>query len=265
MASLSISEAWNESAAFVRREAQLVLPIAFLLIALPGALMQASMPVPVPGQLPEPGWWLALLPVAITLALIGNIAISLLALRAGTSVGESLQRGARRFIYLLAAGLLVGLGLVVVALPLILLAGLGAAATGNPAFGALLALAVLLPVMMLLWIRLFLMTPVAAVEEIGPIAIVRRSWSLTKGHWPKLLGFLLLLVVVVLIVSMAVAAIGGILIVLVAGPPHPGSLAAWLILILSALVQSLLSTIFAVMIARIYAQLSGGDPASVFT
>ena len=40
MANLSITTAWNETVAFIAREARLVLPIAFLLLALPGAAMQ---------------------------------------------------------------------------------------------------------------------------------------------------------------------------------------------------------------------------------
>jgi hypothetical protein len=263
MARLSISEAWSETAAFVKREGRLIYPIGFLLIALPGALLRTSVPVMVPGQLPEPGLWLALLPVAIILTLIGNIAISRLALRPGTSVAESLQHGARRFVTLFLAALLTGLALMVIALPLVFLLAAVAAAAGNPAIAASGAI-LFLPVFAFIWTRLILMTPIAAAEEGGPVAVIRRSWALTAGKFWTLLGFLALLVLVALVVSLAVGVIFGSIIVLAAGQPLPGSLSAWLILIVSALVQAVLSSVFAVVIARVYAQLAPPDRAGVF-
>jgi len=263
MVRLSISEAWSETAAFVKREGQLIYPIGFLLIALPGALLRTSVPVMVPGQVPEPGLWLALLPIAIILTLIGNIAISRLALRPGTSVAESLQHGARRFVTLFLAALLTGLALMVIALPLVFLLAAVAAVAGNPAIAAAGAI-LFLPVFAFIWTRLILMTPIAAAEEGGPVAVIRRSWALTAGKFWTLLAFLALLVLVALVVSMAVGLIFGSIIILAAGQPLPGSLSAWLILTVSALVQALLSSVFAVVIARVYAQLAPPDRAGVF-
>ena len=61
MTGLSITAAWNETAAFMGREGKLVLPVGFMLIALPGAIVQAATPAAQPNALPEPG----------TLALLG--------------------------------------------------------------------------------------------------------------------------------------------------------------------------------------------------
>ena len=44
MPSLSITRAWNETVEFVRQEARLLLPVAFMLVALPVALMEAIAP-----------------------------------------------------------------------------------------------------------------------------------------------------------------------------------------------------------------------------
>lgn len=259
---LSITTAWNETAVFVAREAQLVLPIGFLLMALPGALLQIIMPVPTPGQLPEAGPWLAAVPAAILISLVGTLAVTLLALRPGTSVGEALQHGARRLLPVALALLLVSLGAAIATLPVFLLFGLLAMAAGTPAVGAF-ALIVIFPLMLVLWARLSMVAPVAAMEPVGPIAILQRSWALTRGHFGKLLGFLALMVLVMLVISIAVSAIGGILIFLIAGPPAPGSLAFYLMLIVSALVQTVLSTVFAVLVARVYAQLAGDGQARV--
>lgn len=260
---LSITTAWNETAAFVAREAQLVLPIGFLLMALPGALLQLVMPVPAPGQLPQAGLWMAAVPVAILVSLVGTLAVTLLALRPGTSVGEALQHGLRRLLPVFLALLLVSFGAAIATLPILLLFGLVAMAAGTPAIAAL-AFFALLPLALILWARLSLVTPVAAAEPIGPIAILQRSWALTRGHFWTLLGFLALMVLVMLVISIAVSAIGGILIFLVAGPPEPASLAFYLMLIVSALVQAVLSTVFAVMVARVYAQLAGDGQVGVF-
>lgn len=262
MASLSITQAWNETAAFMARESRLVLPIGFLLIALPGALFQVLVPTPAPNSLPQPGLWMILIPVALFTTLVGNLAITRLALRTGTSVGEALQHGARRFPIVLAAALLLGLAAAAAAFLLAVIV-VAVAGTANPALAALPIL-LLLPAAIFLWTRLLLMNPVGALESVGPIALIRRSWNLTRGHAVKLLGFLLLLIIVALVVAGAIQAVGGSVIILALGPPAPGSLPFFVLLILSAAVQTVISTLFAVIIARVYAQLAPAAPGDVF-
>lgn len=266
MANLSISEAWNESASFARREAQLLFPVAFLLMALPGAVLQMFAPQPVPGQPPELGLWLAFVPVVVVLSLIGTLAVTHLALRPGSSVGEALQLGARRFLPLLGAVLLIGLGAAILIFPLAIIATiLGGGASGAPTPAALGLLVLLcVPVFVFFWVRLALTTPVAAAEGAGPIAIIQRSWALTQGHFWPLLGFLLLFVIVLFVVTLAVGAVGGLLIFFIAGTPEPGSLAMLFVMLLSALVNAIVGALFAVALARIYVQLGGTGRADVF-
>lgn len=264
MAKLSITDAWNETAAFVAREGRLIFPIGFLMLSLPGAVLQILMPPPpAPGELPEGGLWLAYIPVMIVISLIGTLAITLLALRGGTSVGEALAHGARRVGPVILALLLVGLASGLASLPIMMLFGLLAINSGNPALAGL-AILVMLPLALALWARLSMVTPVAAAEQAGPIAMLQRSWQITRGHFWKLLGLMVLLAIVAIAISIAVGAIGGLLIALVAGMPEPGSLSFYLLLILSALVQAVLSTVLAVLLARVYAQLAGTGSAEVF-
>ena len=271
MARLSITTAWNETVAFIGREAQLILPIAFLLLALPGAGLQLVMPTPAPGVTPEfPPIFLLLVPLAILAGMVGSIAITYLALRPGRSVGEALQRGLGRFLILFAASLLIGLAALILLVPLLVLfAGSAALTAATPAAAAgpmLRVLLIFLVVMIAFWVRLLLMNAVAAAEDVGPIDIITRSWALTSGYFWKLLGFVLLLLLAALIVSVAISALLGILLFLAAGPPEPGSVSMIVMMIVSALIQSVLSAIFLVLIARIYAQLAGGDDRSaVFT
>jgi len=272
MASFSITTAWNETVEFLKRESRLVLPIAFLLVSLPGAALQYMMPTPTPGQPPDlEGLMQGLktvllaLPVVVVLSLIGTIAISYLAIRPGRTVGEALQVGGRRFIFLLLATLLLGIGAVCLFLPLFALIGLYAP---TPPPGALIFLLVLfyLILFLALAIRMMLITPIAAAEEAGPIAIIVRSWALTKGYFWKLLGFLIVFWITALIVVMVISIIFALIVTLFAGPPMPGSFPAFLLLLCSAVVQAVVTSIIATMVARIYVQLAGigTTPAEVF-
>ena len=269
MANLSVSKAWSETAAFMSREAGLVLPVAFLLIAVPGAAMQLAMPAGEPTNPPEAGLWLLLIPFVIIASIIGSIAITHLALRPGSSVAESLQVGLRRFLPLFLASLLIAIvaGFVLVVLMMLLVGGSLAAAEANPlaVMGPMLiVLFIAMVLSMAIWIRLMLMTPIATVENLGPIAIIQRSWALTAGHFWKLLGLMILLIIVALVMMIAISAVFGIFLFLVAGAPEPGSLSYIIMAIVSALLQSVLSAVLITLIARIYVQLAGTVSPEVF-
>jgi hypothetical protein len=270
MANLSVSKAWSETTAFMTRESGLVLPIAFLLIALPGVALQLAMPTAAdPASPPEAGLWLLLLPIVVIASIVGSIAITHLALRPGSSVAESLQVGLRRFLPLFVASLLIGLvaGLVFVVLAMLLVGGSLAEAEANPVavMGPLLLVFALVFVLsMAIWIRLMLMTPIATAEALGPIGIIRRSWALTAGHFWKLLGLMILLIVVALVVMIAISAVFGIFVFLVAGAPEPGSVSQIVMAIVTALLQGVLSAVLVTLIARIYVQLAGTVSPEVF-
>lgn len=268
MANLSISTAWNETVEFVKRESRLLFPLAFMLIALPSALLRIVMPPPpVPGTMPEPGLWLALVPLVIVATMVGNIAISYLALRPGVSVGEAIQRGLRRFLPLLAAVLLVALAgallFFVVALVMVLVvpgamsSAAAGAATSALALATVLAMLLLLPVILYFAARLIAVTPAAAAEEAGPIELIRRSWALTTGHVGKLVAFLLLVAIAVSVLGRVVESLAGILFIALAGPLRPGSLSTVLIALVLAAVNTVVGAYLGSLVARVYAQLSG--------
>lgn len=253
MVNLSISSVWNETASFVKREAGLLFPIALALIALPAAFFQMIVPQATPGTPPEPGLWMFLLLPVMLLSALGSLAISVLALRSGTSVREAFGVAVARLIPLVLALILVVAGLFVL---LVVGVVIIQAAGGNPAV-LLIVTVIGSAIALYAWARLMLLTPVAADESGNPITILRRSWALTGDHVWKLLGFLLLAVIAMLVVTLAFGAILGILILLVAGSPEPGSLSSFLVLLLGAVVNAIIMTYFTVMIARIYAQLAG--------
>lgn len=275
MASLSVTQAWNETAEFVKRESGLLFPLAFMLIALPLALMEVFTPVPAaPGEMPPAGLWLLLFPIAMVASLIGNVAISHLALRPGVSVGEAIGRGARSFPSLLGAFLLLMIAaaiaffvvtmIMVMIVPGAIADAQSGAVTGAIATATLLTLLAMLPLMLFFWARLMLMTPVAAAEQAGPIALIARSWALTRGHALKLVGFMLLVLILVMVVSLAVQAVAGLLFALVAGPPEPGSTSRLLVTLVMAGVNTVITACLTSFIARIYARLAGGGEERVF-
>jgi hypothetical protein len=254
LADLSLNTAWNETAAFVKREARLLLPTAFLLIALPAAVLQALVPSPTSGEAAEPSGWLFLLFIPMVLiSIVGTLAITNLALRPGLTVGEAIRLGVRRLLPLIGATLLLALGIILLMIPLVLLAMLVGTA---PAAVFVLSL-LIAGVALFLWVRLMFVTPVAAVENEGPVGILRRSWRLSGLHVWQLLGFILLVVIVFIVLTLAVSALAGIVIILLAGQPEPGSFSSFLILLVGALLQAVLTVYFICIIARIYAQLAG--------
>jgi hypothetical protein len=271
---LSITAAWNETAAFLQKEWWPVFLIAFALTSLPGLILQALMPGMMAGRMAmTPGsppdlaqlvaamrpFFLALIPLLL-LSMWGNLTVNVLALRRETVVGSAFGRAARRLPALIGATLLLFVVLLIASLPIgvALAMGIRSGHAGLPA----LLIVLLVVAAVFVMVRLIPMNAAAAAEDVGPIGILRRSWQLTAGHFWKLLAFLLLMVVLFLVIMMAVGAVFGILIVLVTGPPLPGSFAAFVVSLVSGLVQAGFISVFLVFVARIYAQLAG-DPASV--
>lgn len=270
MARLSITTAWNETAEFVKREARLLFPLAFMLIALPVAVMEALQPDPVGrGQLPEPGAWTLILPLVLVTSMIGNLAISYLAIKANTSVSEAIRRGGRRFLVLLGAFLLLcaaGVILLMIAAAiaaLVIPGALADAAAGrqSPAMAqmVLVTMLLILPALLYFGARLMLMTPIAAAEDGGAFAVMRRSWRLTAGEVWKLIAFLLLVFILIAVLTAAIESVAGILFTLLAGPVRTGSLSKLLIILIMAGIRTVIGVYLGTLIARIYAQRADGS------
>ena len=265
MADLSITAAWNEAAAFVRREARLLVPVSFMLIALPVGLLQVLTPQPEPNQLPEPGLWLALIPVALLLSFVGNLAISHLALSPGASVREALERGARRALPMAGAALIVLAGTLILLFLLLLVivmiipgaAAAAAAGAADPAVqkASLIWLLLCLPILVVLSARLGMMVPAAATVATNPVAIIARSWRLTAGRTAKLAAFVMLVLVVLSVLSLAVESLIGSLLIVAAGPMQRGSVSAFLLVLAMAALNTVVALYLASLVARIYVQL----------
>ena len=264
MSSLSIGRAWDEAKAALRANRKWIVPVALGLILLPAVIVSMVEPQVPPGQQPPPGSWM-LVPLAMILVMfVGQLAIVLLINGWRGSVGEAISHALRRTPTFILAALCVMVPVILIISFLLAIIGLGTSADGQvdwTRFSATGWLILLLCLVLLLYlsIRLLPLVAVVATETSGPIASLRRSWSLTSGHFWRLLGFLLMLMVGFLIVAMAVGAIIGTLVTLTLGPSEPWSLSLLLISLAGGLVQAAFVLVYIGMIARIYAQLSAGQ------
>ena len=108
-------------------------------------------------------------------------------------------------------------------------------------------------------VRLMMGTPVASAEQAGPVEIIKRSWVLTRGVWWKLFVFLLMLLIAAIIVLMAVGLVVGSVVAIALGPIEAMTPSALAVGALQGLFNAAFTAVFAVMLARIYVQLSGRD------
>jgi membrane-anchored glycerophosphoryl diester phosphodiesterase (GDPDase) len=262
---LSISAAWDRAKARFASDGSLLLTVALALIALPSALAEFAFPQRNPfAGIGSAGEAIAMLVVAV-LGIVGQLALVRLALGPSISVGEAIAHGARRSLYFLGSALIFLVGLLILAIPFgALMLALGVPMTGGvPAADGRAALVVLAFVVAIVFLstRLILSAPVASMEAAGPIAILRRSWQLTSGHFWRLFGFVILF----LIGALAVTAAAGIMVQLVVvglfGPLEPLTAGALVVALILALVTAGITALFIVIAAQIFAQLAAPEAA----
>lgn len=260
MRQLPITECWNETVAFVAREAGLLFPVAFALIALPNVVFQFVSPRPeaveqsLAAGVP-PGPWIIFMIPALLLSLLGALALTGLALRPGQTVGQALAESARRLLPALGAAILLVLVGVLAALPFVMIAGL--ISGGNATVAGAIVTPVMLVIFVVLGVRMIFLNPVAMMEPLGPIGILRRNWALTHGQGFKLFAFLVLAMLVLLVVMLAVQFVFGSIIVLTVGSPEENDLALLLLLLINSLVNTAAMVYVTVMIARLYSKAAG--------
>lgn len=261
MRSLSISQAWDEAKAILLRDGRLFVSVALALIVLPQTILGATGVVQAGGGAPIAT---VMLLVALLIGFAAQVALNRLAISPPITVGAAIGRGFKRVFPLVGAFLCVSV-VVMVALVIftILLASLGAMpmpVQGQPpSAGLFIVLLICIAVVSAIF---QLLVPLAAAENGGPIRLLSRSWSLAKGNYLRLLAFVVMILVALVIVLAASQAVIGSVVVLTLGKPQPGSVAALVFSLLAALIQSAVTIVGSVMLARIYLQLAGRDEAA---
>ncbi|HZC38434.1 MAG TPA: hypothetical protein VE221_07145 [Sphingomicrobium sp.] len=259
MHAVSLSRAWDETRAIIIREERLFVSVALALVAFPVAVEGLVSPR---GMDPYAPWWVDLIVIATSLiALAGQLALIRLALAPSITVGGAISHGVRRMpIYLLAV-ILIMVGLFVVAIPFA--AALAFAGVPLPAKGAQASLVATIAVLLysalivFVAVRMLMGAPVASAERAGPIAILRRSWHLTAGNWLRLFAFLVMFLIAAVALVGGLGAATAVVVRLFVGPIAPLSTGALVVALIQALFNTVVTTGLAVMLARIYVQLSG--------
>jgi hypothetical protein len=264
---LSISRAWDETREIFRRDGGLFVAVALALIVLPEVVV--GIIAPDPGTQPS-GTVQLLRLIAGLIALIGQLAIIRLALGPSTTVGNAISHGARRFPAALGAIVLLIIAMMLITIPVVLIlapllgvdltrsANLAAEQRGPLGVLVLIVLVVILAIS----VRFTLLSPVASGERIGPIAVLKRTWELTKGHYWRLLGLILLLLVAALFLLIVAGMIGGLLAKMISPDVAPFSIGALILALFAGLAQGAFSLMASLMLARVYAQV-GGKPEPV--
>lgn len=262
MAKLSIGRAWDESAKLLVSERQLLVPIALAFLFLPVTLSALAAPSAPPKN---PAEALSVVTgITLLLGLVGRLAISLLATGWHGRLVELLARAAKRLLPLVIA-----LAMVLIPLATLfvfagrLLPPPGADPASIPLGQALLGLVLLIAMLVLTLLaaaRLILpLVPVAAIEDGGPIALLKRSWQISRGNFWRLLALAMLIGIAAIVLLVAVQSVVGSVATLLIGKPDPWSVSRLVVALAAALVQTAVITVGSVVVARTYVQLAARE------
>jgi hypothetical protein len=253
-ARVSIGTAYGEAAAFVRREKRLIAPLVLALLVLPVTLAQLVQPAnPFDGS-DDSRTWFGIAAIAFLIGLIGQMAISRLAMvpnrSPGEAIGDALRRAPAVFVGFLLFGLCVSLALIPLIVIDMMATGGGKEVGASPfiqTLSILLAFAV---------VPKILPMPALAMDEAGgPWRLLKRSWNATRGQYWRLLGFFLLFLLASQVLVRATTAVVGTFATLLIGAPHPMSVAQLLVALATGLVQGIVGALYAAMLGRIAVQL----------
>lgn len=267
MAAFSISRAWDETKERIAADGRLFAIVAAALLLLPQAIVAVGAPPEELSGVRPTGWLNLLAFIAALFGIVGQIAIIRLAQVPATSVGEAISHGLKRFLPVVGAVLLLIVAVFIVAVPLMLLLGglgaLEAAETGAMSRSVVLAVFIIMLLALLVGPKFLLVMPVATAETGGPVHILKRSWSLSGGHYFRLLGFILLILVAAIVVVIATQFVGGSVLLAIFGELSPLSVGALIYALLFGAFQAAFGAVISIMLGRIYLQLAGADAFDV--
>ncbi len=269
MAKLSISQAWDESRAVLAHDGKLIATVALALIVLPAAILGAISPGGLGTAIfaiaeSNSMGLLALFLLILLVILTGQLAITRLALGPSVSVGGAIANAARHLLSYVLVALIAGaiLFLILIIAAAIVGATVAPGMTEEEIAGSP---AVIVVVLLLLALYFFLLArfvglaaAITTAEGLGPIATIRRAWSLTSGHSWRLLGFLVVFMIGTGIALFAVTSVVASIAQLLLGKIESMSASALVAAIVEALASGAVTIVFAVMLARIYTQLAKG-------
>lgn len=260
---LSIGRAWEEARAALVAHRRVVLPLLLGLVLIPSVVMAMVEPR-TSDVVAKPNVWMTLVTlVGLLSLLVAQLTVILIVNGWRGSLGAAIGRGCRRApVY--AGGLL----LIAVALALVSLLALSGTpmavdSAGNPDLTRLTPYARIIfslagIALIFLSVRFLPLAAVVVEENSGVIQSMRRSFALTRGHFFRLLAFLVVTGIVIIVASRAVIVVVGSVAQLLLGKAEPWSLSLLVTAFAAGAMQMVLTAIYASMIARLSAQL-GAD------
>jgi hypothetical protein len=258
---LDTNKAWTEAAALVSANRDVLWALAGVFFVLPSFAFSVlyPQPEPVPGATPQEllaqfqtlyaGAWPLML-LSILCQLLGTMTVlTLFSDRSRPTVGQAIKIGAGGILPYVGAQLILLIAVFVLAL----IVGLVARISGAPAV-ALLLIAIVLFGFAYVGTRLTLLAPIISVEgQRNPIAVIQRSWALTKGNvWRILLFFVLLALAFIIVIGLIMLAVGVVLALVLGGEGARIGAA-----LLSALFGAAAQLYFIAVLAAIHRQLAG--------
>jgi hypothetical protein len=251
MTKLSISQAWDETRTVLARDGKLIASVALALLVLPGVLVSLFLPTPTGDEVPVAGLWIPIVVVALAISFMGQLSIVRLAMAPHVTVADAIKHAARRTPHFIAAFLLWIMPFVIVAA---LFYAILRANPSRPSPIAGLGLLIVTILGIFIFVRMFLIGPIATAEQIGPIGILRRSWALTAGNWWRLFGFFVVFAVGTVVLVRAAASILGLLATMTFEVPRPVNVSFLIVIILVQALSAAMYVILFVMQARLYNQ-----------
>lgn len=262
------SQAWSEAAQSVAANRDVLLALAGVFMVLPLFALAIFLPQPEPpaGAKPEQLFeligayysktWPAYL-AATLVNMVGTLAMLALFTDPGRpTVGQAIRLGAISAPAVIAAQLLMGMGLAFAAMiPVAAISALGVPALSVVAVASALALAIWV------WVRCALVSPAVMVDGLkNPVAALQRSWRLTQGNAARLLAFLVLVGVAFLISILIIQMVIG----LVVGLVLTGEAVTIANALIGSVLQAVMSVFFVGVIAACHRQLAGTAAAKQF-
>lgn len=264
-----MGRAWNETTNLLSANRSLLAVVAGVFFFLPYAAVMMFLPQQMAAlQAPTTGnpeamgeammslyasiWWVFVL-IGLIQA-VGMLALLyLLSDRTRPTLGEALRHGFKYLLTYIGAQILQGLlFLVLILIPFL------AAHAGSVTVAVLLGILIAV-VFVYLFTKLSLSTPVIAIEsQANPLTALTRSWSLTKGNSVRIFLFYLLLFIAMMVISTVLSFIVGI--VFAIGGTEIAMIGNGLF---SGLVNAVIVTVFAAVLAAVYRQLAGPSAEAV--
>jgi hypothetical protein len=255
-----MNQVWEDAIDFIKRESALLIPLALATLLVGDVIGALARPEGSGGQSSLLANF-AVLAAAIW-SIVGQLSITALVLKPGSSVGEAIAAGIRRLGKVLAVALILGVALALAMLPVVaalVSAGFDPAVPDSvrnvPTWAAVYTgfLAIVTA-----WFaaRLTLINPLLVDRNPGLLEAIRTGFGLTRGIVAQIIVVLIIYIVVLVIMLNAVRFVAGSLFALLTGAVGSPFLGRVLTALMSGIVATALSLVAAVFVAMLYRRVS---------